>query len=69
MSEVSNFMIKTDPLRLQKVVLNLLSNAIIYTPQGGTINIKVVKRNQERIQISICDNGIGIKKADQAKIF
>jgi two-component system phosphate regulon sensor histidine kinase PhoR len=57
-----------DRERLQQVVRNLLSNAIKYSPHGGTIT---VQGQQNAVDVSICvsDEGIGIRKQDQDKIF
>ena len=57
-----------DALRLGQVTNNFLSNAIKYSPEGGTISVKVeVKKNQAIISVS--DQGIGIKKEEREQIF
>ena len=59
---------KTDIKRMQQVLLNLVSNAIKFTPKEGKIVILVEKLKSEQIEendmlrISIADNGLGIKK-------
>jgi signal transduction histidine kinase len=57
-----------DKGRLRQILLNLLSNAIKFTPDGGKIRIETSK-NGYLCQISVIDNGIGIKKEHQAYIF
>lgn len=52
----------------RQVILNLISNAINYTPNGGTISVEF-KLNDEQVICSVRDNGIGIPKKDQYKIF
>ena len=60
--------VMVDPERFYEVMENLYSNAIKYTPEGGTINLKVAK-GDSKIVVSVADNGIGIPKEDQEKIF
>jgi len=57
-----------DRNRLRQVLLNLLSNAIKFTPPGGEIGIEAV-REGDCCRVSVVDNGIGIRKQDQARIF
>ncbi len=57
-----------DALRLETVFLNLLQNAIKYTPQGGTITITLAATEQEAI-VSVSDPGIGIPLDEQPHIF
>jgi len=54
--------------RLRQILLNLLSNAIKFTPPGGKLGIKVT-RNGDWCQVSVVDNGIGIKEEDQERVF
>jgi PAS domain S-box-containing protein len=55
----SAIMVSGDPGRLQQLVSNLLSNAVKFTPERGTIELKLLK-NGERVQFIVKDNGIGI---------
>ena len=63
-----------DEQRIQQVLLNFQSNALKFT-KGGRVNIKVeIRKSQEDEQdniltISVEDNGAGIKKEDQPKLF
>jgi signal transduction histidine kinase len=58
-----------DPHHLEIVLTNLLSNAIKFTSFGGTISVTVNKNGNETAEIKVYDNGIGIPKEKQAKIF
>ncbi len=59
-----------DPQRMEQVLGNLLGNAIKYSPQGGTIEIKVQENVEEHmVELSIHDHGIGIPVEQQAQIF
>ena len=64
----------TDKLRLNQVLLNIISNAIKFTPVGGTISIRVLEKPCEIKQYTtyefrIKDNGIGMSEEFQKKIF
>jgi signal transduction histidine kinase/GAF domain-containing protein len=59
-----------DRNRLEQVLLNLIGNAIKYTPQGGPIDITVTQiEDGQSVQVSIHDSGIGIPREQQARIF
>lgn len=53
---------------LKQLLLNLIDNAIKYTPEGGKVIVNQFTRNDE-IVIEVIDNGVGIPKEDQNKIF
>ncbi|KAF3885944.1 MULTISPECIES: sensor histidine kinase [Nostocales] len=58
----------TDPLRLQQILTNLISNAIRYTDRG-TIKINCEILSDDRWAIVVSDTGVGIELEDQAQIF
>ncbi|WP_414582851.1 sensor histidine kinase [Scytonema sp. PCC 10023] len=58
----------TDPLRLQQIVTNLVSNGIRYT-ESGTVKIKCETLGIDKWTIVVYDTGIGIEPEDQAQIF
>lgn len=60
--------VRADTSRLRQILLNLLSNANKFTPLGGKVLIEVGKEDGF-CQVSVVDNGIGIKKEDQKQIF
>ena len=60
--------IHADKLRFKQVLLNLINNAIKFTPDNGRIVIKAVNAD-EMVKISVIDNGIGIKEDDIGKLF
>lgn len=57
-----------DPKLLRMVFQNLASNAVKYTQHGGSVLVRIAPEN-EYIAISVADNGLGIPKAEQSKIF
>jgi signal transduction histidine kinase len=54
-----------DDKRLRQMVLNLLSNALKFTPAGGEISIDIYRRGTN-IAISVCDTGVGMREEDIA---
>ncbi len=63
-------LVSGDPDRFQEVFLNLIQNAIQYTPQGGVITLSGSVNAAERmVGISVEDTGIGIPSADLPRVF
>ncbi len=58
----------SDPKLIRNVYMNLLTNAIKYTPNGGSVTLKISK-NATDIVSEVTDTGMGIPKKDQEKIF
>lgn len=67
-TDESKININTDKYKLSQAIYNILTNAYKYTDIGGTVII-TCKAMAASIQITIEDNGPGIKKEEQAKIF
>lgn len=61
-------LVKADYERMEQVVLNILSNAIKYTPEGGRICVHVGKTYNEAY-VKVEDNGIGIPEQEISRIF
>jgi signal transduction histidine kinase/CheY-like chemotaxis protein len=60
--------VAADKDRVGQVLMNLVSNAIKYSPDGGTAHIETVKKGGE-VLVRVTDTGIGIEPEDQEKLF
>jgi signal transduction histidine kinase len=58
-----------DPIHLDQVVSNLVSNAIKYSPAGGQVRVHVEAVGNGTLEISVADQGVGIPAEAQARIF
>lgn len=61
--------VQADRQRLMQVLLNLVRNAITYTPDGGIVSIKLAPVDEKYLVLSVADTGIGISLEDQEYIF
>jgi two-component system, OmpR family, clock-associated histidine kinase SasA len=61
--------VHADSDHIRQVLINLLDNAIKYTPAGGVIKICVLHRTTQKVQVSIMDDGPGIPVEKQKAIF
>jgi signal transduction histidine kinase len=57
-----------DPGRVRQILMNLVSNAHKYTPQGGSLVVSA-RRAGDMVRIDVVDTGIGLSAADQAQLF
>jgi signal transduction histidine kinase len=58
-----------DPTRLRQVLLNYLSNALKFTPEGGRVSIEVTLENDEEFRVAVRDTGPGLSEEAIAKLF
>ncbi|USG64431.1 cell wall metabolism sensor histidine kinase WalK [Brevibacillus ruminantium] len=58
----------TDKDCLQQIILNLVTNAVVYTPEGGAISLEL-HQEKEQVEIRVKDTGIGIPETDLPRIF
>ena len=64
--------VNIDPRRLEQVLVNLLGNAIKYSPQGGPVEVEIssdIQGEEEVALLSVRDHGMGIPAQQQARIF
>jgi signal transduction histidine kinase len=59
----------TDPGRFKQILYNYLSNALAFTPPGGTVVARIYALPEDRYRVEVADNGPGIAPADVAKLF
>ncbi len=57
------------PDALEKILLNLISNALKYTPDGGNIQVKATLTDSQKVSIEVTDSGIGITPEKQQWVF
>ncbi|OZG75333.1 hybrid sensor histidine kinase/response regulator [Hahella sp. CCB-MM4] len=65
-----DYLMEVDHTRLKQVLTNLLTNAIKYNRKDGWVKIELRRRERDNhLRIEVIDNGIGIRKQDQSKVF
>jgi signal transduction histidine kinase len=63
----SSAWVRSDPILLERILLNLVSNAVRYTARGGIV--VGCRRHAGNIRIDVCDSGIGIPADEQRNVF
>lgn len=66
--EPEKLLLYADPVRLEQIIINLLNNAVKYSPNGDMIQIAASEENGH-VRISVKDNGIGISRSKIDQIF
>jgi signal transduction histidine kinase len=61
--------VTVDERKFKQIIYNLLSNAVKFTPDGGKITLTATLIDENLLQISVIDTGIGLKDKDQERIF
>ena len=68
-----NYLFKGDPFRIKQILLNLINNAIKFTPEGGEVHVRldIIDRNNNAalIRFEVQDTGIGIDKNKMENLF
>ena len=65
---VSSLLAHVDPVALERVVSNLVSNAVKYTPRGGAIEVELAEE-PDGLRMSVLDTGIGMSDDLQSRLF
>ena len=60
--------IVADERKFKQILLNLLTNAVKFTPDGGRVDV-LARRTTDALEVAVRDTGIGIAKEDQAAVF
>jgi PAS domain S-box-containing protein len=66
--EPGTLLVQADREKLSQILLNLVDNAVKFSPEGGVVTI-AARRRTNTAEISVSDEGIGIARADQQRIF
>jgi len=66
--EMESLSMQFDPGKVQKILLNLLSNAFKYTPDGGSIEVHTYQAD-DNVYVSVSDSGQGISETDKNHVF
>ncbi|MBE8391758.1 sensor histidine kinase, partial [Leptospira borgpetersenii serovar Hardjo-bovis] len=61
--------ISSDWVLLENMLLNLISNASAYSPEGKTITLIILPFEADQVQFQVIDQGIGIQDEDKSRIF
>jgi len=61
--------VEGDPIVLRQALVNIIHNAVKYSPEGGAISVRVNNGDGNRVVIEIQDHGLGIPMEDQSKVF
>jgi signal transduction histidine kinase len=64
-----DFLVEGDPIRARQILVNLLWNALKFTPAGKSIGVEAAAREPGHVDLTVWDQGIGIDPADQARVF
>jgi signal transduction histidine kinase len=67
-ASLASLPLRTDPTKLMQVLMNLVSNAIKFSPEGSRVIVRSAL-SADRLVVSVVDEGIGIAPEDQARIF
>jgi signal transduction histidine kinase/DNA-binding response OmpR family regulator len=59
----------SDPYRIRQILNNLISNALKFTPENGTVLVSASVEDKNVLQVSVKDNGPGIAELDKTRIF
>ena len=67
-NDLPSIALEGDEELIKRMILNLLDNAVKYTPAGGEISLALGRQNGQA-EIVVCDTGIGIPEMDQPRVF
>ena len=66
---ICDFTVEADIAKLERVLSNLIDNALRHTPKGGKIVVHVQTANNEQLYVDVSDTGVGINKEELTAIF
>lgn len=65
----SDLVVQADHLRARQIIVNLVGNALKFTPDHGRVGIDVTETHDGMVAITVWDTGIGIPAAEQSRVF
>jgi len=66
--DIEGVAVQADPDKLRQVLDQLVSNAVKYSPEGGTVTVSA-RRVEEAVEVAVADEGIGIPQSERERIF
>ena len=69
LGDVKDIIVRVDRIRLKQALLNLMSNAIKYNKEGGSVGVNIEYADKTNIRILVSDKGYGIAESDLADLF
>ena len=67
--EFADVTVRADPARLRQILWNVLKNAVEFSPRGGRIVLRTIRRGAQRVAVEIRDGGVGIEPSELGRIF
>lgn len=65
----STCVVMADKVKLQQIIINLVTNAIKYNHKNGSVGIEWVRTDNHKVKVSVIDTGVGISKLRQSEVF
>ena len=69
LASTGDCMVLADPAAARRILLNLLDNAVKYTPAGGSVGLEIARAPERTVAITVWDTGVGIAADRLARIF
>jgi signal transduction histidine kinase len=66
--DIEGVAVQADPDKLRQVLDQLVSNAVKYSPEGGTVTVSA-RRVDEAVEVAVADEGVGIPQSERERIF
>ncbi|HZC29364.1 MAG TPA: ATP-binding protein, partial [Gaiellaceae bacterium] len=61
--------VAADPDKVRQVIANRVDNAVKYSPDGGTVAVRIARAGDDRVRVSVVDDGLGVPPAERERIF
>ena len=69
MAETEPVVILGNTTALEQMIMNLIRNALLYTPSGGSVRVRVLKSSEDMAVLKVTDTGVGVSEKDLPNIF